>query len=79
MIIGVMDALKKAKDQPQRVLIGFDAIGEAKEAVQQGHLTATIAQQPKLMGKLSIDTAVRYFRGQAIKSNLLVDLSVITR
>ena len=79
MILGVIDALKKSKDQRQPVLIGFDAIRDAKEAVLQGQLTATIAQKPEIMGKLSIETAVRYFRGQEIKPTLFVDLSVITK
>lgn len=79
MILGVIDALKKSEDQRQRTLIGFDAIREAKEAVQQGQLTATIAQEPETMGKLSIETAVQYFRGQEINPTLFVDLSVITK
>jgi len=79
MILGVIDALKKSKDQRQPILIGFDAIREAKEAVQQGRLTATIAQKPDTMGKLAIETAVQYFRGQEIKPTIFVDLSVITK
>ncbi|MBM9521259.1 substrate-binding domain-containing protein [Desulforhopalus vacuolatus] len=79
MILGVIDALKKSEDQRQRILIGFDAIREAKEAVQQGLLTATIAQKPEIMGKLSIETAVQYFRGKEINPTLFVDLSVITK
>ncbi len=79
MILGVLDTLKRYKDQPQPILIGFDAIREANEAVQQGQLTATIAQQPEIMGKLSIKTAVQYFRGQGIKPTLFVDISVITK
>lgn len=79
MILGVIDALKKSDDQRQRILIGFDALREAKEAVQQGQLTATIAQEPESMGRLSIETAVQYFRGQEINPTLFVDLSVVTK
>ena len=79
MILGVIDALKKSEDQRQRILIGFDAIREAKAAVQQGLLTATIAQEPQTMGKLSIETAVQYFRRQEINPVLFVDLSVVTK
>ena len=79
MILGVIDFLKKSKDQRRRVLIGFDAIREAKEAVQQGRLTATIAQKPETMGKLSIETAVRYFRDEKINPIIFVELSVVTK
>ncbi len=79
MILGIIDVLKKANNHPPRVLIGFDAIREAKEAIQQGQLTATIAQKPEAMGRLSIETAVQYFRGHEIKPTLFVALSVITK
>ena len=79
MILGAIDALEKSEDQRQRILIGFDAIREAKEAVRQGRLTATIAQEPETMGRLSIETAVQYFRGQEINPTLFVDLSVVTK
>ena len=79
MILGAIDALEKSEDQRQRILIGFDAIREAKEAVRQGRLTATIAQEPETMGRSSIETAVQYFRGQEINPTLFVDLSVVTK
>lgn len=79
MILGVIDGLKKSEDQQQRILIGFDGIREAKEAVQQGQLTATIAQEPEAMGRLSIKTAVQYFRGQEINPTRFVDLSIVAK
>lgn len=79
MILGILDVLESCKDQRQLVLIGFDATREAKEAVQQGRLAATIAQKPEAMGKLSIETAVRHFRGEKIAHDIFVELSVITR
>jgi len=79
MILGVLDVLKKYKDQPPRLLIGFDAIREAKDAVKQGKLFATIEQQPEAMGKLSIETAVRYFRGEQLPPLVFVELSVVTK
>lgn len=79
MILGIMDVLESCKDQRQLVFIGFDATREAKEAVQQGRIAATIAQKPEAMGKLSIETAVRHFRGEKIAHDIFVELSVITR
>ncbi|SMC96266.1 ABC-type sugar transport system, substrate-binding protein, contains N-terminal xre family HTH domain [Desulfocicer vacuolatum DSM 3385] len=79
MILGVIDALKKFNYGHSPLLIGFDALPEAKKAIHQDELNATIAQQPELMGKLSIETAVRYFRGEKVKPKLFVDLSVISK
>jgi ribose transport system substrate-binding protein len=79
MILGVIDALEEMKVQSPRVLIGFDAIREAVQAVKQGRLTATIAQQPETMGRLSIESSVLYFRGEKLPSVTPVELSLVTK
>ena len=79
MILGVIDALEKIKVQSSPVLIGFDAIREAVQAVKQGRLTATIAQQPAAMGRLSIESAAFYFRGEELPSVIPVELSLVTK
>ncbi len=79
MILGAMDALEESKVQIPPVLIGFDAIKEAVKAVEQGRLTATIAQKPKTMGRLSVEAAIRFFRGEDLPSFIPVELSLIAR
>jgi ABC-type sugar transport system substrate-binding protein len=79
MILGVIDALEEMKIQSPRVLIGFDAIREAVQAVKQGRLTATIAQKPETMGRLSIESSVLYFRGEKLPAVIPVELSLITK
>ena len=79
MILGVIDALEEMQVQTPRVLIGFDAIREAVQAVKQGRLTATIAQRPETMGRLSIETSVLYFRGEKLPPVIPVELSLVTK
>jgi ABC-type sugar transport system substrate-binding protein len=79
MILGVIDVLEEMKVQSPRVLIGFDAIREAVQAVKQGRLTATIAQKPETMGRLSIESSVLYFRGEKLPSVIPVELSLFTK
>jgi ribose transport system substrate-binding protein len=79
MILGVIDALEEMKVHSPRVLIGFDAIPEAVKAVRQGRLTATIAQKPETMGRLSIESSVLYFRGEKLPAVIPVELSLITK
>lgn len=79
MILGVIDALEEMNIEAPRVLIGFDAIPEAVQAVKQGSLTATIAQKPKTMGRLSIESAVLYFRGEPLSPYIPVELSLISK
>lgn len=79
MILGVLDQLEKAGYPNSPVLIGFDAIDEAVKAVQQGRLTATVAQRPETMGRLAVRNAVSFLRGEGIQPKILVDLEVIER
>jgi ABC-type sugar transport system substrate-binding protein len=79
MILGVLDALESAGTARPKVLIGFDAIDEAVEAVRLGKLTATIAQKPEEMGRLAIESAVKYFRGEKLPKSILVELRMITK
>jgi len=79
MILGVLDAMELAKYSPSRILVGFDAIREAVRAVQQGKLTATIAQRPQIMGGLAVQSAVRLLRGEQIPSEIPVELELIEK
>jgi ribose transport system substrate-binding protein len=79
MILGVIDALEEMNVHSPRVLIGFDAIPEAVQAVKQGRLTATIAQKPEAMGRLSIESSVLYFRGEKLPAVIPVELSLIAK
>jgi ABC-type sugar transport system substrate-binding protein len=79
MILGVMDALERKKLKSQPLLIGFDALPEAVKAIKQGKLTATIAQQPNAMGRLSVTAAIRYLRGEKLSPVMHVELSLISQ
>jgi len=77
MILGVVDAYESSEMKFPRVLIGFDAIPEAKKLIMAKKLTCTIAQKPKIMGKMAIEIAARYFRGENIPPKQTVELTLI--
>ena len=77
MILGVLDALDDFQGEKPSVLVGFDAIGEAVEAVKQKRLTATIAQQPEAMGRQAVQVAVRGFQGERLPKTIFVDLELV--
>jgi len=60
------------------VLVGFDAIPEARQAVRDGQISATIAQKPERMGALAVDLAVAALRQETVPANVLVELDLIT-
>nr|WP_320015127.1 substrate-binding domain-containing protein [uncultured Desulfobacter sp.] len=77
MILGVADALSKLELSQNKILVGFDAIREAVQAVKTKKITATIAQHPQEMGRMALKITAKYFRGEEIPSNIPVTLSLI--
>ncbi|MGW8143298.1 MAG: ribose ABC transporter substrate-binding protein RbsB [Anaerolineales bacterium] len=78
MILGAIEAAEAAGRAEGIIFVGFDAIDDAVQAVEDGKLAATIAQQPALMGQLGVDVAVRYLSGEQIEGYIPVDLSLVT-
>ena len=73
-----LGSLKAVEESGKSIyVIGFDGTEEALKAVKDGKLTATIAQQPSKMGRIAVDIAVKYLRGEKVEPEVKVDLLVI--
>lgn len=80
MVLGAVEAARAVRRDDEIVFIGFDAISEAIDAIEAGDLRATVAQQPKEMGRLAVELAVDYLRlGSEPAPVTVVDLSLVTR
>ena len=58
---------------------GFDATDDAIEAVKEGTMAATVAQQPDLMGATAVETATKLMAGETVEKTLPVEVSLITK
>jgi ribose transport system substrate-binding protein len=79
MILGAIEAAKEANRANDIIFIGFDGVEAAVDAVEAGDLTATIAQQPDEMGRLGVETAVKYLKGETVPESIPVNLAVVTK
>ncbi|MGB5846489.1 MAG: ribose ABC transporter substrate-binding protein RbsB, partial [Anaerolineales bacterium] len=79
MILGAIEAAEAAGRAELIIFVGFDAVDDAVQAVRDGKLAATIAQQPAVMGQLGVDVAVRYLSGEQVEGYIPVDLSLVTK
>jgi ribose transport system substrate-binding protein len=79
MILGAILAAQEAGRAGEITFIGFDAVDDAVTALEDGSLTATIAQQPAEMGRLGIENAVKQLQGETVPETIAVDLAMITR
>ena len=74
--IGALNAIEAAGVEGISI-IGFDGNQSAIELIDAGSLTATIAQQPALMGYQSVMTAVAALKGEEVEENVSVDTVII--
>lgn len=77
MALGAIKALKSANKNI--IIVGFDGTDDAVKAVNDGEMTATIAQQPDLMGSLSIEKAAGVIKGEKVENEIPVDLKIIKK
>jgi len=75
MALGALEAVEAANKDI--VIIGFDATDDAVEAVENGRLAGTIAQQPVLIGVEAIEAAFKLAKGEEVESFIPVELQVI--
>jgi ABC-type sugar transport system, periplasmic component len=77
MALGAVKALKAANKNV--LVVGFDGGDDAVKAVNSGEMSATIAQQPELMGSMSVDNAVKIMKGETVQKEIPVELKLVTK
>lgn len=77
MALGASEAVKASgKDV---TIVGFDGNDDAIKAVEEGMLSATVAQKPQEMGKLAIETALKYLKGEQVEEQVDSPLELIKK
>jgi len=74
---GGVGAIAAAGPSGQVTVVGFDAQDEAQRAVQAGRMAATVAQNPRDMGRLAIISAARLLAGETLPAEQPVAISLV--
>ncbi|MFY1676966.1 MULTISPECIES: substrate-binding domain-containing protein [unclassified Streptomyces] len=78
MALGAVKALgSKAGSSVQ--VVGFDGTPDGLEAVEEGTLYASVAQQPKELGRMAVENALRAAEGRQTEETVMVPVKVVTR
>ncbi len=73
-----LGALKAIEDSGKKILVvGFDATADAVASVKSGGLGATVAQQPKMIGAMGVEAAVKVINGEKTEEFIPVELELI--
>lgn len=75
MALGAQRAIQAANKQ--LILVGFDGTAAGIAAVKRGKITATIAQQPRLIGQTGVKTAVSLLKNNHVPATISVPLKLI--
>lgn len=77
MALGAIEAIKAAGQDV--IVVGFDGTEDALKSVELGQLTATVAQQPALMGQEAVTAAEQLLNGQELEELIKVPLELKTK
>ncbi len=77
MAIGAIKYLQES-GRTKVLVAGFDALQEAKTAIQAGQLAVTVDQQADQQGYLGVNTALKLIRGEQVPMDLRVEVRLVT-
>ncbi|MFD1953651.1 ribose ABC transporter substrate-binding protein RbsB [Paenibacillus thailandensis] len=77
MALGAIEAIRSSgKDIP---VIGFDGNEDALKSIAAGKLTATVAQQPELIGQMAVQAAYEVLQGKTVDKSIPAPLKLVTK
>ncbi|MCH7678837.1 substrate-binding domain-containing protein, partial [candidate division KSB1 bacterium] len=79
MALGAIEAIAAARKTGEIIVVGFDAVEDARESIQKGEMEGSIAQYPSAMGKLAVETAVDIINSQTVSEFISTKIELITK
>jgi len=77
--LGALAAVEKAGKAGRVIIVGFDAVPEAREAIKAGKIYADVIQQPGEIGKKTIEAVNTYITGGTVEPVVLVPCGLFTQ
>lgn len=77
MALGAVEAIKASGRKI--LVVGFDATDDAKAAIKDGDMAATVQQLPKEIGSEGVDTAIKVANGEKVDASIPVKLELVTK
>jgi ribose transport system substrate-binding protein len=81
MALGAVEAVRTRvrNDKPRPIIIGYDAVPEARQALRFGILSATLAQKPMEMGSRAIDALQAAWNGTKVDAVQLLPVTPVLK
>lgn len=79
MALGAIEAIAAAGRTGAIRVIGFDALDDAKAAIKAGRMEASVAQSPRDMGRLAVESAATLLKGGSVPAEQKVAIRLVTK
>jgi ribose transport system substrate-binding protein len=79
MALGAIEAIAAAGRSGRIRVVGFDALDDARKAIEAGRMDASVAQSPREMGRLAVQSASRLLRGESVPADQKVPIALVTK
>lgn len=79
MALGAVEAIAAAGKTGTIHVVGFDALTDAREAILNGTMDASVAQHPYDIGRLAVENAHRAIKGEPVAPEIPVTMELITK
>src|SRR5262249_8737446 len=79
MALGAVEAIRAAPRVGSIRVVGFDAVEDARKAIAEGAMVASVAQFPDEMGRVAVENAVKALRGESVPADVKVRIELVTK
>jgi ribose transport system substrate-binding protein len=79
MALGAVEAIAAAGRTGKIRVFGFDAVEDARQAIESGAMVGSVAQFPEEMGRLAVETAVKLVNGETPPPDQTVRIELVTK
>jgi ribose transport system substrate-binding protein len=79
MALGAIEAIAAAGRSGSIRVVGFDALDDARKMIEAGRMEASVAQSPRDMGRLAVESAARLLRGESVPVEQKVPIALVTK
>ncbi len=77
--LGALGAIEAA-GRKNVVIVGYDAIPEARAAIERGSaLQADVVQNPRRIGEITIETIARFLKGESVPASIPVEVGIVDK
>ena len=79
MALGAVEAIAASGRSGRIRVVGFDALDDARSAIEAGRMEASMAQSPRDMGRLAVEGAARLLKSESLPPDQTVPIGLVTR